>query len=116
MVSDKIGFVIDKIELLAYQTSFDAVRRTGMIPVNISIFPEGSFKNAVKVMAGAFKNGLCVSDLVAVAYGGKTLGKCCDSGRHCRLCQCLQYCYKRFPAERRYPYGFKVRRAFADTA
>jgi repressor of nif and glnA expression len=74
MVTDKVGFVIDKIELLAYQTSFDLDRRTGMVPINISIFPKEKFRAALKAMAGAFGNGLSVSDLVAVAGEGERLG------------------------------------------
>jgi hypothetical protein len=74
MVADKVGFVIDKIELLAYQTSFDPARREGKVPINISMFPRDRFKAALKAMAGAFKGGLCVSDLVAVAEGGEKLG------------------------------------------
>ena len=74
MVTDKVGFVIDKIELLAYQTSFDMDRHTGMVPINISIFPKEKFKAALKAMAGAFKSKLAVSDLVAVAREGEKLG------------------------------------------
>lgn len=74
MVADKIGFVSDKIEFLAYQTSFDPVKRTGQVPINISFFPREKFKPALKAMAGAFKAGLGVSNLVAVASEGEKLG------------------------------------------
>jgi repressor of nif and glnA expression len=75
MVADKVGFVIDKIELLSYRTSFDIDRRQGMVPINISMFPREKFKSALKAMAGAFKARLCVSDLVAVAEEGERLGE-----------------------------------------
>jgi repressor of nif and glnA expression len=74
MVADKVGFVIDKIELLAYQTSFDPAKREGNVPINISLFSKERFKSALKAMAGAFRVGLCVSDLVAVALEGERLG------------------------------------------
>jgi hypothetical protein len=74
MVADKVGFVIDNIERLAYQTSFDLKNRTGKVPVNISVFPKEKFKTALKVMAAAFKSGLGVSHLVAVAEEGERLG------------------------------------------
>ncbi len=74
MVADKVGFVIDKIELLAYKASFDPDRQQGMVPINISLFPRERFKSALKAMAGAFKAKLCVSDLVAVAEEGERLG------------------------------------------
>ena len=73
MVGDKVGFVIDKIELLAYQTTFDPRKRSGQIPINFSLFPEEQFKPAIAAMAPCFKAGLCVSDLVAVAGGGHNL-------------------------------------------
>ena len=74
MVADKVGFVIDKIELLAYQGSFDPAKRTGQIPINVSLFPKERFKAALRAMSGAFRAGLCVSDLVAVAPEGERLG------------------------------------------
>ncbi len=74
MVADKVGFVIDKIELLAYRTSFDPVRQTGQVPINISFFARERFKAALKAMTGAFKAGFCVSDLVAIAAEGQRLG------------------------------------------
>jgi hypothetical protein len=73
MVSDKVGFVIDKIELLAYQTTFDPRRRSGQIPINFSIFPKEQFKAALAAMAPCFQAGLCVSDLVAIAGEGRKL-------------------------------------------
>jgi len=75
MVADKVGFVIDKIELLSYRASFDINRRQGLVPINISMFPREKFKPALKAMAGAFKAKLCVSDLVAVADEGEKLGE-----------------------------------------
>jgi repressor of nif and glnA expression len=73
LVSDKVGFVIDKIELLAYQTTFDPRRRSGQIPINFSLFPKAQFKKALAAMAPCFKAGLCVSELVAVAEEGHKL-------------------------------------------
>ncbi len=74
MVADKVGFVIEKIEKLAFQNSFDPIKRSGQIPINISLFPKGRFQASLKAMSGAFKAGLCVSDLVAVAGEGERLG------------------------------------------
>jgi repressor of nif and glnA expression len=73
LVSDKVGFVIGKIELLAYQTTFDWKKRQGQIPVNVSLFQAEKFKKAREVMSKAFEAGICVSDLVAVAGEGEKL-------------------------------------------
>lgn len=75
LVTDKIGFVMEKIELLAFRTSFNIEKRTGLVPVNISFFPKKRFAEGLKVMKEAFKAGLCVSDLVAVAAEGERLGE-----------------------------------------
>ncbi|MCL0070813.1 NrpR regulatory domain-containing protein [Dehalococcoidia bacterium] len=75
LVQDKVGFVISRIELLAFRTDFDWKTRTGSIPVNISFFPRKEFKRAIQAMSPAFKAGLCVSDLVALAQEGERLGE-----------------------------------------
>ena len=74
LVTDKVGFVLEKIELLAFRTSFDIEKRSGLIPVNISFFAKERFADALKAMQEVFKAGLCVSDLVAVAGEGEKLG------------------------------------------
>lgn len=74
MVQEKVGFVIDKIELLAYQTTFDPVRKSGLVPVNFSLIPKDKFQDALKAMVPVFKAHLCVSDLVAVVEEGSRLG------------------------------------------
>ncbi len=74
MVKDKVGFAITKIELLAFRTNFDYEHHSGMIPVNISFFPEDSFHKALRIMKPVFDSGFCVSRLVAVADGGQRIG------------------------------------------
>ena len=74
LVSDKVGFVASKIELLACQTDFDLDKRQGKVPVNVSFFPERQFKKAIEIMKRIFQAGICVSDLVAVARQSEKLG------------------------------------------
>jgi repressor of nif and glnA expression len=75
LVRDKVGFAISRIELLAFRTVFNSEKRTGWIPVNVSLFPKENFSRAVQAMKPAFAAGLCVSDLVAVAREGELLGE-----------------------------------------
>jgi repressor of nif and glnA expression len=75
LVADKIGFVLEKMELLAFRTSFSIERGTGLVPVNISFFPKQRFTEALQAMEGAFEAGLYVSDLVAIAPEGERLGE-----------------------------------------
>ena len=74
MVTHKVGFALSRIEMLAFRTNFDWDNRTGLIPVNVSFFRKEDFKKALKIMKPIFQAGLCVSDLVAVASEGETIG------------------------------------------
>jgi len=74
LVSDKVGFVASKIELLAYQTDFDVDKREGKVPVNVSLLPEERFQEAIEAMKSVFQAGICVSELVAIARQGERLG------------------------------------------
>src|SRR4030042_1165167 len=74
LAPDQVGFILDRRQLLAFQTSFNPRTRTGEVAINTSVFSEGKFKKALAAMRGVFKAGLCVSDLVAVASEGEKLG------------------------------------------
>jgi repressor of nif and glnA expression len=74
MVTHKVGFALSRIEVLSFRTNIDLDKRTGMIPVNISIFRKEDFNKAMKIMKPIFQAGLCVSNLVAVAEEGKSIG------------------------------------------
>jgi len=75
LVSDKVGFVAFKIELLSYQTEFDLDKCQGKVPVNVSFFPEKQFKKAIEIMKRIFQAGIRVSDLVGVSQQGEKLGE-----------------------------------------
>jgi repressor of nif and glnA expression len=75
LVNDKVGLSISRIEQLAYKTSIDLENRRGLVPVNVSFFPEGSFREALAIMAPLFEKGFCVSRLVHVAGGGQRIGE-----------------------------------------
>jgi repressor of nif and glnA expression len=74
LAPEQLGFVREKLEMLAFQTTFDPRKRTGRLSINTSIIDKNQFKKAVTAMRGAFKAGLCVSDLVATASEGEKLG------------------------------------------
>ena len=69
-----LGFVREKLEALAYQTTFDPAKRAGLLPINTSIIDESSYKETLSAMRDAFNAGICVSDLVATASEGEKLG------------------------------------------
>ena len=74
-VGDKVGFAISRIELLAFKTTFDPRRKRGFLPINLSLFREEDFPEALEAMRPAFEAGICVSRLVAVRPGGRRLGE-----------------------------------------
>lgn len=74
LAPQQVGFIIDKLELLAFQTTFDPRTKTGQVPVNTSLFGKDKFHDALVAMRCAFEAGICVSQLVAVASEGEKLG------------------------------------------
>ncbi|MDD5082748.1 MAG: NrpR regulatory domain-containing protein [Dehalococcoidales bacterium] len=74
LVPEQVGFIYEKLELLAFNTTFDPQKRTGQIPINTSLINKDDFTRAQAVMRDAFKAGLCVSQLVAIAAEGEKLG------------------------------------------
>lgn len=73
-VQDKIGFVISRIETLAFRTTFDPVSKQGLLPVNISFFEKEQFNAALDLMIPVFKSRFSVSDLVCLAEEGQRIG------------------------------------------
>jgi repressor of nif and glnA expression len=74
-VSDKVGFIISKIETLAYLTNFDIETCKGEIILNVSYFPEKRMKDAIRIMQPVFRSPYVMSDMVVMARGGQRLGE-----------------------------------------
>jgi repressor of nif and glnA expression len=97
LVKDKVGYAIAKIELLAFQTSFDYKKRQGTVPVNISFFNKSDFLKAVTTMRPVFESDYCPGRLVAVAEAGKRIGD-------------MQHRHQWRPAQSRHPHGLPFQR------
>lgn len=74
LAPDQVGLILDRLQLLAFQTTFNPGTRKGELAINTSIFSQARFKKALAAMKEVFKAGLCVSNLVAVASEGEKLG------------------------------------------
>jgi hypothetical protein len=74
LAPEEVGFIVEKLELLAFHTTFDPQSRTGQLPINTSLIDKDKFKKALSAMSDVFKAGMCVSDLVAIASEGEKLG------------------------------------------
>ncbi len=74
LAPEQVGFILEKLELLAFHTTFDPKKRTGQLPINVSLIDKDKFKPALAAMSNVFKAGICVSNLVSVASEGEKLG------------------------------------------
>ena len=74
LVPGQVGFMKDRLELLAFLTTFDPETKRGRVAINTTLFQKEVFREALSAMQPAFKAGLCVSSLVGVAAGGERLG------------------------------------------
>ncbi|MFH1361083.1 MAG: NrpR regulatory domain-containing protein [bacterium] len=74
LVSDKVGFIISKIESMAYQMDFDLDKKAGKVILNVSLIPKDKFAEALGVMKKVFDKKLSMGVLVAVAHEGEALG------------------------------------------
>ena len=74
LAPEQIGFIHEKLELLAFHTTFNPRERTGQVPINTSLIDRDNYQRALAVMGAVFQSGLCVSELVATAPEGGKLG------------------------------------------
>jgi HTH-type transcriptional regulator, global nitrogen regulator NrpRI len=74
LVSEKLGFIISKIETLSYLTDLDLDTLEGNIILNISYFPEGRLKDAIKIMRPVFSSPYVMSDMIVLKRGGEKIG------------------------------------------
>lgn len=74
LVSEKVGFVISKIETLSYQTTLDLKTLNGNVILNISYFPEERLKSAIKILTPVFSSPYVMSDRIIFAHGGEKIG------------------------------------------
>jgi len=74
LAPEQVGFIIEKLQLLAFNTTFDPLRRTGLVPINTSLFKADEFSDALAAMRPAFDHEFCASRLVAVVHEGERIG------------------------------------------
>jgi repressor of nif and glnA expression len=73
-VSDKIGFVISRIETLSYMTSLDLASMEGDVILNISLFPRKNLRKALELIKPVFSSPFVMSDRVMLAQEGEEIG------------------------------------------
>jgi HTH-type transcriptional regulator, global nitrogen regulator NrpRI len=73
-VSDRVNFVISRIETLAFLTDFDLDTLEGNVILNISFFPEGKLRSVLKIMEKVFESPYVTTNRVVIAEGGERIG------------------------------------------
>ncbi|MEW6215035.1 MAG: NrpR regulatory domain-containing protein [Nitrospirota bacterium] len=74
LVSEKVGFIISKIETLSYLTNLDLEKNDGDIILNVSYFPEEKLKEALRIMKPVFSSPYVMCDKVVMRKGGEKIG------------------------------------------
>jgi len=73
-VSEKIGFIISKIETLSYLTDLDLEKNEGNVILNVSYFPEEKLKEALRIMKPVFASPYVMCNKVILYRGGEKIG------------------------------------------
>ncbi|MBN1375461.1 MAG: DUF128 domain-containing protein [Dehalococcoidia bacterium] len=74
LVKDKVGFAISRIELLAFRTTLDLDKKTGSVPVNVSVLNAKDLTKALRFMKPVMTEKLYVSRLISLAKPGEKIG------------------------------------------
>jgi repressor of nif and glnA expression len=74
LVSERVGFVISRIEALAYLTTLNLELMEGNVILNISYFPEKSMKDARGLLSDTFSSPYVMSDRLVVKRSGERIG------------------------------------------
>jgi len=74
MAPDKLSFILEKLETLAFRTTFNPKKRSGLVPINVSLFDKEQYPRALESMQKAFRSRIRISEYVATAAEGEKLG------------------------------------------
>lgn len=66
LVADKLGFIISKIENLAYQVTLDKSTGKGTVILNLSVIPKKDLKKALNIMKDILKKGYGISEKIII--------------------------------------------------
>jgi HTH-type transcriptional regulator, global nitrogen regulator NrpRI len=73
-VSERVNFIISKIDSLSYLTDFNIDTLKGNIILNISFFSEKKLRDVVKIVSEVFASPYVMSNKIILAKGGERIG------------------------------------------
>lgn len=74
LVSERVGFIISKIETLSYLTDLDLEKNEGNIILNVSYFPEEKLQESLRIMKPVFSSPFIMCDKVVMRKSGEKIG------------------------------------------
>ncbi|MGE5237566.1 MAG: DUF128 domain-containing protein [Chloroflexota bacterium] len=75
LVSEKVGFMISKIETLSYLTTLDLDTLRGEVILNVSFLPEESLADAMATLRTVFSSPYVMSDRMILKRSGEAIGE-----------------------------------------
>ncbi len=73
-VSERVNFVISRIDSLSYLTDFNIDSMKGNVILNISFFPEKKLRDVLKIMAEVFDSPYIMCNKIIMAKNGERIG------------------------------------------
>jgi hypothetical protein len=73
-VSERVNFIISKMDSLSYLTDFNIDAMKGNIILNISFFPEKKLRDALRVMTEVFSSPYVMCNKIIMAKNGERIG------------------------------------------
>jgi HTH-type transcriptional regulator, global nitrogen regulator NrpRI len=73
-VSERVNFIISKMDSLSYLTDFNIDAMKGNIILNISFFPEKKLRDALRIMAEVFNSRYVMCNRIIMAKSGERIG------------------------------------------
>jgi repressor of nif and glnA expression len=74
LVSERVGFVISKIEALSYLTTLNLETMKGSVILNVSFFPEERLEEALDILQQVIPSPYAMSDRMVLARAGERIG------------------------------------------
>ncbi len=74
LIQDRLGFIITKIETIAYNVTYDPIEDKGTVASNISFVEKKYLEETLEIMKNVYDARLSISPHVLVVEEGETLG------------------------------------------
>ena len=74
LAAGHVGFALERLETLAFQTTFNPQKRSGLVPINSSLIDKNKFRDAMTFICEVLEAGFGVSKFIAIAHEGEKLG------------------------------------------